>query len=318
PYAIVASDAVGSGLENYDITYVDGALTVTPAPLVVTALDQIKFQGEEFVFQGNEISVSGLVVAGDSVNAATLTSPGAPIGALAANSPFAIGVGGATGTGLENYAISYVDGTMVVDLPSDTVPRPPVSVEFGLPNPADDIRVLFAEGETFTGMPGSFGPIRQAALTTLGDVRVISDRLVIAAESCQQGSNDVSRYLACLSDALNSFAAELDEISADLPPGMENVATIIRNARSNVDSARQRAERRLATATTDAEREAIRRDALAEARTALDDAAGEIRKAISLVRVEDPELADIQRATITTVSDALETAGIQLSRVSDL
>ncbi|NDW45688.1 MBG domain-containing protein, partial [Ruegeria sp. PrR005] len=313
-----ASDALGTGLENYAISYVDGALTVTPAPLVVTALNQTKIQGEEFVFQGTEFSVSGLIVEGDRVNTAQLTSPGSATGALAVDSPFAIAVTSAAGTGLENYDITYVDGSMTVDAPADTVPRPPSVGGFGLPNPTDDIRVLFTEGTTIGGGTSPTGLTKQAALKTLGDVRVLSDRLVVAAESCQQGSNDVSRYLACLSDALNSFAGELDEITADLPPGMENVATIIRNARSDIDRSRERAERRLATATTDAEREAIRRDALAEARTALDNAAGEIRKAIALVRVDDPELAGIQRATITTVADSLETVGIQLSRVSDL
>ena len=37
-YAIVASAAVGSGLSNYAINYVNGSLTVTPAPLTVTAV----------------------------------------------------------------------------------------------------------------------------------------------------------------------------------------------------------------------------------------------------------------------------------------
>ena len=32
PYAITASAAVGTGLANYAITYVDGSLTVTAAP----------------------------------------------------------------------------------------------------------------------------------------------------------------------------------------------------------------------------------------------------------------------------------------------
>ncbi|MCU9837944.1 hypothetical protein OEZ49_09210, partial [Ruegeria sp. WL0004] len=318
PYAIVASNALGTGLENYAISYVDGALTVTPAPLVVTALDQTKLQGEEFVFQGNEVSVSGLIVEGDTVNTVQLVSAGSPTGALAVDGPFAIVASSAVGTGLENYDINYVDGSMTVQAPADTIPRPPTVGDIGLPNPTDDIRVLFTESSTFGGGTSAIGLTKEKALKTLGDVRVLSDQMVIAAESCQQGSSDVSRYLACLSDALNSFAGELDEITADLPPGMENVADIIRNARSDIDRSRQRAERRLATATTDSEREAIRREALAEARTALDNAAGEIRKAIALVRVEDPELAGIQRATITTVAGSLETVGIQLSRVSDL
>jgi mucin-19 len=37
PYVIMPSGASGGGLANYNITYVDGALTVTPAPITVTA-----------------------------------------------------------------------------------------------------------------------------------------------------------------------------------------------------------------------------------------------------------------------------------------
>ena len=40
PYAITASDPVGIDLANYDITFETGELTVTPAPLTITALDQ--------------------------------------------------------------------------------------------------------------------------------------------------------------------------------------------------------------------------------------------------------------------------------------
>ena len=47
-------------------------------------------------------------------------------------------------------------------------------------------------------------------------------------------------------------------------------------------------------------------------------AATEIRKTIALVRVEDPELASIQQAQITTVADAMDSVAITLSRVADL
>src|SRR5262249_30080726 len=46
PYAIVASTAVGTGLTNYIISYVDGALTVKPAPLTITADDQTKITAQ--------------------------------------------------------------------------------------------------------------------------------------------------------------------------------------------------------------------------------------------------------------------------------
>ena len=58
PYAIVASAAVGTGLANYDISYVDGDLTVTARELEITADDQTKTYGETFTFLGTEFTIS--------------------------------------------------------------------------------------------------------------------------------------------------------------------------------------------------------------------------------------------------------------------
>src|SRR4029078_9487326 len=45
PYTIAASNAIGSRLANYTIVYVPGTLAVTPAPLILKALDQSKVYG---------------------------------------------------------------------------------------------------------------------------------------------------------------------------------------------------------------------------------------------------------------------------------
>ncbi len=111
PYPITPSAAVGSGLANYAISYVDGALTVMQAALTVTAADQTKPFGVTFVFAGTEFSTVGLVN-GDTVDSATLTSAGSP--ALAAPTTYPILLSNAVGTGLANYAISYVAGTLTV------------------------------------------------------------------------------------------------------------------------------------------------------------------------------------------------------------
>ena len=46
PYAIIASGAVGSGLANYTITYVNGSLTANPVPLTITANSVTKTYGQ--------------------------------------------------------------------------------------------------------------------------------------------------------------------------------------------------------------------------------------------------------------------------------
>ena len=49
-YNIVPSAAVGSGLSNYTINYLNGALTVGPKVLDITADNQSKTYGATFTF----------------------------------------------------------------------------------------------------------------------------------------------------------------------------------------------------------------------------------------------------------------------------
>ena len=114
PYAIVASAAVGTGLDNYDITYTDGSFTVDFKTLTITAAEQSKTYGDAFTFLGTEFTPDGLVNA-DTVTSVTLNSDGAPATATVSGSPYAIVASAAVGTGLENYEIDYVDGSFTVD-----------------------------------------------------------------------------------------------------------------------------------------------------------------------------------------------------------
>ena len=56
PYAIVASSAVGTGLGNYAISYVDGTLTVNAKALTITANNQSKTYGDTVTFAGTEFT----------------------------------------------------------------------------------------------------------------------------------------------------------------------------------------------------------------------------------------------------------------------
>ncbi len=126
PYAIVPSAAVGSGLANYAITYVNGSLTVNVADLTITADDQSKAFGVAFTFTGTEFTTAGLVN-GDTVDSATITSPGAAT--LAAPGTYPITISAAVGTGLANYAITYVPGTFTVGNTPPTVGDAAVSTD---------------------------------------------------------------------------------------------------------------------------------------------------------------------------------------------
>ncbi|WP_295933729.1 MBG domain-containing protein [uncultured Xanthomonas sp.] len=108
-YAITASGATGAGLSNYVVSYVDGSLRVDPATLRIVASDASKTVGSTATLTGYR--VSGLLNR-DTVSGVALNSAGAGSGAAVGN--YAITASGATGTGLSNYAISYVDGLLNV------------------------------------------------------------------------------------------------------------------------------------------------------------------------------------------------------------
>ena len=137
PYPISPSDAIGSGLGNYTIQYVAGELTVSAAPLTITADDRAKVYGETFTFTGDEFTTSGLVNA-DTVTTVTLSSPGSPATATVAGSPYAITASAAVGNGLANYDIDYVDGELEVTTAPLTVT-------------ADDRTKTYGDVVTFAG-----------------------------------------------------------------------------------------------------------------------------------------------------------------------
>src|SRR5262249_17367241 len=112
-YAIVPSVATGIGLGNYIITYVNGSLTVNPAPLTITADNASKSWGTPITFSPTAFTETGLfTIYGDSITSLTETSPGAP--ATAPVGTYPIFVSGATGNRLGNYTITYVNGTLTV------------------------------------------------------------------------------------------------------------------------------------------------------------------------------------------------------------
>jgi len=113
-HAIVPSAATGTGVENYEITYVDGTLTVNPKAITIAASDRTKTYGTAVTFAGTEFTATGLVNA-DTVTSVTLTSAGTAASAAPVGSPYSIVSSAAAGTGLGNYAISYVNGALTVN-----------------------------------------------------------------------------------------------------------------------------------------------------------------------------------------------------------
>jgi uncharacterized membrane-anchored protein len=99
----------GAGAGNYAIEFVNGALTVTPAPLIIKADDLIMHRGGSV--PPLTVTYAGLVN-GDTSSSltvpptlATTATSASPVGT------YAIAAGGASGA---NYAITYTEGTLTI------------------------------------------------------------------------------------------------------------------------------------------------------------------------------------------------------------
>jgi hypothetical protein len=134
PYTITPSAATGTGLTNYTISYVNGSFPVNTATLTITALNRTKVYGVTYAPDNTppsvDFTVSGLVNS-DTVASITLTSTGYPAGATVAGSPYTVTPSAATGTGLGNYTIGYVNGQMTVTQATLTITAQNRSKIFG-------------------------------------------------------------------------------------------------------------------------------------------------------------------------------------------
>ena len=141
PYTIIPSAATGGTFNagNYTISYVNGALTVNPAALTITADNASKTYGQTVTFAGSEFTSTGLQN-GESIGSVTLTSAGAPATANVAGSPYAIIPSAATGGTFNagNYTISYVNGMLTVNPAALTIT-------------ADNASKTYGQTVTFTG-----------------------------------------------------------------------------------------------------------------------------------------------------------------------
>jgi hypothetical protein len=96
------------------------------------------------------------------VTGVSLTSLGAPVTAGVSGSPYAITPSAATGTGLANYAIAYVNGRLTVTPVALTVTADDLTRTFGQPNPP--LTYTVTAGSLFNGdvLPGSLATAANA------------------------------------------------------------------------------------------------------------------------------------------------------------
>jgi hypothetical protein len=105
-------------VSNYNITYVNGNLTVNAAPLTITANSTSKTYGQALTFNGTEFASSSLQN-GETLSLVNLTSSGATASAAVnGGSNYTIVSSNATGANgfvSSNYNISYVTGNLTVN-----------------------------------------------------------------------------------------------------------------------------------------------------------------------------------------------------------
>ena len=126
-------------MRHYTITCNNGSLTVTPAPVVLEALNISannisKTYGAPYIFTGQEFSSTGLI-GGQTIGSVTLTSLGAP--ASAAVGGYKIVISNATGGTFNagNYTITYNKGILTVTPVAEANTTQAEPVQLPLPQP---------------------------------------------------------------------------------------------------------------------------------------------------------------------------------------
>ncbi len=138
-----------------------GNFVINQATLTVTANSTSKTYGQTVTFAGTEFSTAGLTN-GDSVTSVTLASSGATNTSAVGSYP--ISASAASGSGLGNYAINYVDGTLTVNPANLGVAADDTSRVYGAANPTFTASYTgFVNGETLAVISGS------PSLTTTAD-----------------------------------------------------------------------------------------------------------------------------------------------------
>ena len=100
--------------------------------MTITATNEIKTYGQ--TFSGTAYTQTGLVTAnGDTITGVTETSTGAPVSATVGSDP--IVPSAAAGSGLSNYTIDYVNGTLTVNPATLTITAASPSKAYGMPDP---------------------------------------------------------------------------------------------------------------------------------------------------------------------------------------
>ena len=187
-YAITASNA---SADNYAISYVNGSLSVTKAPLTITATEVSKIYGSSLaVINNSDKFTAATTVTGESVTSITLTpDTDAAAATTAAGASYQITPSAAAGTGgfdATNYEITYVPYTGVVAKKALTITATGPNKVYGsamatTANATQFTSVGLVTGETIAGVTLTPNTAGSAATTAAGVAYTVTPSLPTGA-----------------------------------------------------------------------------------------------------------------------------------------
>ena len=185
PYAITASNATGGTFDvaNYDITYVDGSLTVSKATLTVTPGATKTYDGQ--AYSGGAVTYSGFVNSeSESALSGSLTYGGTALGAKNANT-YTLTAGGQNSA---NYDIVYAPGSLVINKAGLTITATDVSKTYG--------QAPMLTAFTSAGLQNSetIGSVTLASSGTVATAGVGASPYAITASNATGGTFDAANY----------------------------------------------------------------------------------------------------------------------------
>ena len=150
PYAITQGTVTNANNPNYSITFVNGQLVITPAPLTIAADSKTRLYGDAnppltATFTGLTNGDTAAAIPG-----VALTTPAVPASNVG---NYAINVASGANT---NYTITYVNGQLAITPAPLTIAADDKARAFGAPNPPFTATATgFKLGQTVTDLNGT-------------------------------------------------------------------------------------------------------------------------------------------------------------------
>ena len=187
---------------NYGNASEDVTIDVNKAVLTISANDLDKSYGTELTFAGTDFTIDGLIN-GDTVTGVTLTSAGAAASAAVDGSPYVIVPSAVVGTGLGNYDITYVNGSLTVNKASIGL-----SLSSSVSESSHGRAVTFTA--TVTGARGTGTVTFQDGESTMGSSTLSNGAATYTISTLSTGSHSITAIYSGDANFAGSTSSAID------------------------------------------------------------------------------------------------------------